>query len=146
MHILCVKELGGATWNLFSFKCAQWLGEKQISFSEVAELKTELIPNCGSKGVPVLFVAYLGVGFSVWVCQIPGLGCAGQSAAGAGGCASLYLHWAPTVAAPLRQLVMLPLEHRLPVTVKLFSDNKALQNSSQNRSKVNGGGLRNVQD
>lgn len=99
------------------------------------------------------FVTYLSVGFSVWVCQTDLwtlVSRAGCSRSGGMCVASLDLLQAPTVAAPLRQLVVLPLEHelehRLAVAMKLFSDSKAVKNSCQNRSKVNGGGLRNVQD
>lgn len=78
------------------------------------------------------FVTYLSVGFSVWVCQThlwASVSRAGHSRSGGMCVASLYLHQAPTVAAPLGQLVVLPLEHelkhRLARAMKLFSDNKA---------------------
>lgn len=76
----------------------------------------------------MLFVTFLSVGFSVWMCQTDlwTLVCrAERSRSGGMWMASLYLHWAPRVAAPVRQLVMLPLEHelkhRLATTMKLFS-------------------------
>lgn len=93
----------------------------------------------------MLFVAYLSAGFSAWLCQADlwTLACRAECR----GC--VYLHRPPTVAASLRQLVLLPLEHELKhglaITTKLFSD-KAVSNSNQSRSRVNGGGLKNVQD
>lgn len=81
----------------------------------------------------MLFVTYLSVGFSVWVCQTDlwTLVCRAECSRSRGMCvASLYLHRAPGMAAPVRQLVVLPLEHelkhRLAITMKLFSDSKAV--------------------
>lgn len=110
------------------------VGEKLDSFFRGGCAQNlELIPNCGGKGVSEQFVAHLSVGSSVWVCQTDLwtlVSRAGHSRSGRMHVASLYLHQAPTVAAPVQQLVVLPLEHelkhRLAITMKLFPDNSAV--------------------